>query len=75
MRQFYGYTNDDQKRTAREPDIIRFLNSLSVGAIVFEQREEYDVSRREWQTVSKAVGVVAAGPFGDNVFEQRAKWF
>ena len=75
MRQFYGYTNDDQKRTAREASIIVFLNSLPLGATVFEQREEYDPGRREWCTVSKAVGVVAAGPFGDNVFEQRATWF
>lgn len=74
FRQVYGYDATGQKRTAGNEGNLRFLESLPLGADVWEEREEYDGGR--WWFVSKRIGRIVPGNRpGVKWFERENRWF
>lgn len=67
--QVYGYDCPaEAKRTANSEHNIRFLNSLPVGAFVYEETSEWCTRTNQEVMVIRCIGQVAEGEFGDNVF-------
>lgn len=72
--QVYAYNHDNgQKVTGFSEWSDRFLSQLTAGSAVFEERGEWDTARKEQQVVSKVIGYVRVGDFG-NTFERTARF-